>query len=180
MIPTLETPRLILRAIEESDLPSFQRNFAHWDIIRNMSKVVPWPYPSDGAFQFYHSIIQPNQGKNRWSWGIFLKEDLNELIGVIEIFKQQGLENRGFWLAKNHWGNGFMSEAVFPVTDYAFNEIGFEKLQFGNAAGNDRSRRIKEKTGARRIGTRPHEFVDPTFTEIELWEITKDEWALNK
>jgi ribosomal-protein-alanine N-acetyltransferase len=113
-------------------------------------------------------VIQPNQGKTRWSWGIFLKEDLNELVGTIELFELSGFENRGFWLAKNLWGQGLMSEAVVPVTDFAFNEVGFARLQFGNAVGNDRSRRIKEKTGARRIGTRPFEFVDPTFTKIEL------------
>ncbi|MEK7690780.1 MAG: GNAT family protein [Bdellovibrionota bacterium] len=105
-----------------------------------------------------------------------LKEGLNELIGVIEILELQGLENRGFWLARNHWGKGLMSEAVIPVTNFAFHQIGFHKLQFGNAVGNVRSRRIKEKSHARRIGTQPFEFVDPTFTQIELWEITKDEW----
>lgn len=176
-VPTFDTPRLNLRAIEERDLHSYQKNFAHWEIVRNMAKVVPWPYPADGVWQFYQSVIQPNQGKSRWSWGIFLKEDLDELIGVIEIFELQGLENRGFWLAKNHWGKGLMSEAVMPVTDFAFREIGFRKLQFGNAIGNNQSRRIKEKTGARKIGIQPFEFVDPVFTEIELWEITQTEWV---
>lgn len=176
-VPTLETPRLVLRAIEEADLPSYQKNFAHWEIVRNMAKAVPWPYPADGVRQFYNSVILPNQGKNRWSWGIFLKEDPLELIGVIEVFELSGLENRGFWLAKNHWGKGLMSEAVVLVTNFAFHQIGFNRLQFGNAVGNERSRRIKEKTHARRIGTQPFEFVDPAFTEIELWEITRDEWT---
>lgn len=175
-VPTLKTTRLILRAIQEKDLPSYQKNFADWDVIRNLSKVVPWPYPKDGVKQFYDSVLQPNQGKTRWSWGIFVKENFDEMIGMIEIFQLQGKENRGFWLAKNHWGKGFMSEAVIPVTDFAFRQIGFDKLRFGNAVGNDRSRRIKEKTGARRIGTRPFEFVDPSFSEIELWEITRSEW----
>jgi RimJ/RimL family protein N-acetyltransferase len=167
-----------LRAIEESDLPAYQKNFAHWDIVRNMSKVVPWPYPADGVRQFYDSVIKPNQGKTRWSWGIFLKEDPIELMGVIEIFTLTGLENRGFWLAKKHWGKGLMLEAVVPVTDFAFHQLGFDLLRFGNAVGNERSRRIKEKTLARRMGTQPFEFVDPAFTEIELWEMTRDEWAL--
>ena len=175
-VPTLETRRLILKRIEESHLASYQKHFAHWEIIRNLAKAVPWPYPADGAKQFYHSVIEPNQGKNRWTWGIFLKDDSDELIGAIELFHMTGLENRGFWLAKDHWGKGLMPEAVIPVTDFAFGQLGFEKLQFGNAVGNERSRRIKEKTGARRIGTRPLEFADPTFTEIELWEITKEQW----
>lgn len=71
-----------------------------------------------------------------------------ELIGAIELRRKGEPDNRGFWLAKKHWGRGIMTEAVIPVLEYAFNELGFEKLIFSNAVGNKRSHRIKEKTGA--------------------------------
>jgi hypothetical protein len=48
-------------------------------------------------------------------------------------------------------------------------------LVFANAAGNERSRRIKEKTGARQLRAEPAKFVNPLYTEREIWEITKDE-----
>jgi RimJ/RimL family protein N-acetyltransferase len=82
----------------------------------------------------------------------------------------------GFWLAKQHWGKGLMSEAVWPVTDYAFDCLGFDQLIFSNALGNRRSRRIKEKMGATFLRTEPAAFVDPEFTEHELWQLTKDDW----
>ncbi len=69
-----------------------------------------------------------------------------------------------------------MTEAVKPINDLAFNELGFETLIFSNAKGNTQSRRIKEKTGARLIGTEPAEFVDPAYTEHELWELTRQDW----
>ena len=40
-----------------------------------------------------------------------------------------------------------MTEAVQPILNYAFNELGFRKLAFANAVQNKASRRIKEKTG---------------------------------
>jgi RimJ/RimL family protein N-acetyltransferase len=49
-------------------------------------------------------------------------------------------------------------------------------LVFANAVGNERSHRIKEKTGARLLRTEPAKFVNPLYTEREIWEITKDEW----
>jgi RimJ/RimL family protein N-acetyltransferase len=69
-----------------------------------------------------------------------------------------------------------MTEAVVPIMNCAFDDLGFEKLVFARAVGNVRSRRIKEKTGARFIRTEPAQFVNPEYSEREIWELTKDEW----
>jgi RimJ/RimL family protein N-acetyltransferase len=69
-----------------------------------------------------------------------------------------------------------MTEATNAVTDHAFNNLGFETLVFSNALGNLRSRRIKEKSGARLIRTEPAKFVNPDYTQREVWELTKADW----
>jgi RimJ/RimL family protein N-acetyltransferase len=69
-----------------------------------------------------------------------------------------------------------MTEAVEPVMDYAFNELGFEILYFGNALGNTRSRRVKEKTGAKLIRIEAGKHIDPQLTEMEIWELKKENW----
>ena len=84
-------------------------------------------------------------------------------------------ENRGFWLARKYWRQGIMTEAVEPIVSYAFSDLGFEKLIFANAVGNIASKRVKEKSGARLIGIEPANFVDPTYAEHEIWELTKSE-----
>ena len=116
------------------------------------------------------------QGITRWYWAIFLKDSRDEVLGGIDLWREGIPENRGFWLAKKHWDKGVMTEAAIPVTSYAFNQLGFGKLVFSNAAGNHRSRRIKEKTGATYIENRPSKFVDPKYKEQEIWELTKESW----
>ena len=69
-----------------------------------------------------------------------------------------------------------MTEAVYPVVDYAFDYLEFPELIFSNAAGNVGSRRIKEKTGCELIDVRPGKFVDPALTEQELWKLTIENW----
>ena len=69
-----------------------------------------------------------------------------------------------------------MTEAVRPVLDYAFEELGFDKLIFDNAVENTASRRVKEKTHCRFIGTKPQKFLNPKFTKSEIWELTKKSW----
>lgn len=109
-------------------------------------------------------------------WGIFLKEAPDELIGAVDLWREGKPEHRGFWLGRKYWGQGFMTEAVEPVMDYAFDELGFDVLIFANAVGNIGSRRIKEKTGARLLRVEPAKFVDPKFTEHEIWELRKEDW----
>lgn len=172
----LKTERLILREITLQDAKAYQRHFSDYAVISQLASGVPWPYPDNGAEDFIRTFILPQQGNDRWFWGIFLKENPDEMIGGIDLWRKGSPENRGFWLGKHFWGRGIMTEAVETIMDYAFDHLGFEILVFSNALGNSKSRRIKEKTGARLVGTRPAKFVSPEYNEAETWELTKTEW----
>jgi RimJ/RimL family protein N-acetyltransferase len=154
----------------------YEKHFVDYEVISQLSSVVPWPYPKGGVAEYLKTLILPAQGKERWAWGIFSKQNPQELIGCVDIWRKSSPENRGFWLARKHWGQGIMTEAVEPVMDFAFEKLAFEKLVFTNALGNTRSRRVKEKTGARLIAVAPAKFVNPEYTEHEIWELTKEEW----
>jgi len=58
--------------------------------------------------------------------------------------------------------------------------LGFEALILSNALGNIRSRRIKEKSGAKWLRNEPAAFVNPAYTEREVWELTKSDWTARK
>jgi RimJ/RimL family protein N-acetyltransferase len=149
-------------------------------VIRHLSSAVPWPYPENGAAEFIRDFILPNKGLDRWIWGIFLKSNPSELIGGVDLWRKGIPENRGFWLGRKFWGRGVMTEAVAPVNDYAFDQLGFESLIFSNALGNVASRKVKEKTGALFLKTEQARFVDPTYSERELWELTKERWESHR
>ena len=174
--PEFKTDRLFIRGVKLEDAESYEKNFANYDIIQHLSQDVPWPYPKDSVRVFLEKMILPKQGTNKWFWVIFLKDKRDEVIGCIDLRRKGTHENRGFWLAKKHWGKGFMTEATIPIIDYAFEHLGFEKLIFANAVGNKRSRRVKEKTRATYIENRPAKFVNPEYTEQEIWELTKSNW----
>ena len=176
-VPIFQTERLILRDITEDDVDAYEKYFVDYDVISHLSSAVPWPYPRDGIINYFHTEILAKQGIDHWFWGISLKDNPAELIGGVSLWRKGVPENRGFWLGKKFWGKGIMTEAVIPIMNYAFEVLNFEKLVFANALGNDRSRRIKEKTGARFIGTKPAKFVNPEYSEHEIWELTKDEWC---
>lgn len=175
-LPVFLTERLILKGVTAADIPYYEKYFVDYEVISHLSSAVPWPYPKNGVGEFLDKFIFPDQSKTQWLWGIFEKLNPEQLIGVVHLWREGRPENRGFWLGKPFWGKGYMTEAVNPVMDYAFNELGFEKLVFANAVGNLKSRRVKEKTGAKLIDVRPAKFVNPNYMEHEIWELTKENW----
>ena len=178
--PVQITERLLLKAVAETDIPSYEKHFVDYEVIRHLASVVPWPYPENGVRDFIKENILPKQGKDKWVWGIFLHQYPDELIGVVDLWRPGKPENRGFWLGKKFWRQGLMTEAVTPVNDFAFIDLGFERLIFANAKGNIASRRIKEKTGAKFLRVEPASFVDPIYSEREIWELTKTDWLEHK
>lgn len=175
-VPTLKTPRLELRALTFADVPAYERHFVDYEVIQKLARVVPWPYPEGGVAAFLRDVIFPAQGHDRWTWAIVRHSTPGECIGVVDLWRDPHPDNRGFWLGRAHWGQGLMTEAVTAVNDHAFANLGFERLVLSNARGNLRSRRVKEKTGARLLRIEPAEFVNPALTERELWETTKQDW----
>ncbi len=178
-VPTLETKRLILKELTLDYVKDYQKQFATYGVIRNIGAMVPWPYPNNGAEVFLKDNVLPKQGKHFWQWGLFLKTDPDTLIGSITL-EENDTNNRGFWLGETYWGQGLMTEATDITTDFAFSELDFSVLRFFNAKGNERSRRLKERVGAKFVKLVPLKCTDPTYTESECWELTKEDWLAFK
>ncbi|NJO54952.1 MAG: GNAT family N-acetyltransferase [Bacteroidales bacterium] len=175
LIPTLTTERLVLRGVTEDDVEAYERHFVDYEVIRHLAATIPWPYPMDGVHAFIRDQVLPNQGRDRWTWGLHIK-GTEGLIGAVDLWREGRPENRGFWLGRPFWGRGYMSEAVVRITDFAFDDLGFDRLVFANAVGNRRSHDIKARTGATLVGVAPAKFVDPAYSQQEVWLLTKEQW----
>jgi ribosomal-protein-alanine N-acetyltransferase len=175
MTPTLETQRLILRPLGLSDAAQTQVLFPQWEIVRYLRNVVPWPYPTDGAYMYYRDVALPAVERgDEWAWTLRLKSATDQLIGAISLFRSE-TDNRGFWLGLPWQRQGLITEACHAVTDYWFNVLRFPVLRVPKAIANTGSRRISEKQGMRVIATEDRDYVSGRFPS-EIWEITVDEW----
>jgi RimJ/RimL family protein N-acetyltransferase len=176
--PQLETERLILRPLALSDAPAIQRHFDNWNIIRHLSMVVPWPYPADGAETFVRSQLDKTAaGEEINHWVLVLKGGDGEAIGNVHFRPRAGgaKGNRGFWLAEPYWGRGLMTEAVTAVNDFVFLALGLDHFYVSNAATNEASRRVKQKTGAEFVG-----FIELAHHDgkpnSEHWIVRREAW----
>ncbi len=84
--PVLETPRLVLRPLALSDAPAIQRHFNNWNVIRQLSAVVPSPYPDDGAESFVRLQLEKMAaGEDIHHWVLALRSGDGEAIGNIHF-----------------------------------------------------------------------------------------------
>ena len=179
MTPLLETPRLILRPLELADASQTQLLFPQWEIVRNLNRAVPWPYPPDGAYKFYRDLTLPAVARgDEWAWTLRLKTNPGQLIGAISLMRSEE-DNRGFWLGLPWQRQGLMSEASDTVTDYWFNVLKFSLMRIPKAIANTASRRISEKQGMRVVAVLDRDYVSGRFPS-EIWEITAEEWQFRR
>lgn len=71
-------------------------------------------------------------------WSIRRREVPDELMGIICLYDVED-NNRGFWLAPEFQGHGYMREASIAATDYWFNTLNKSVLRAPKAAANSRS-----------------------------------------
>lgn len=173
--PTLHTARLVLAPLLLVDAPVIQQLFPQWDVVRYLDSHVPWPYPDDGALTYLRDVALPAVAEGReWHWTLRLTSEPERVIGCISLHDQPG-NHRGFWLAPQWRGQGYMREACEVINAFWFETLQRPVMQVPKAAGNEASRKISEREGMRMIGRRDGHFVSGPMVQ-ELWELTRDEW----
>lgn len=172
---TLHTSRLILTPLELADAPAIQALFPHWDVVRYLDSRVPWPYPPDGALSYVRDIALPGIAAAReWHWMIRLASEPSQGIGSICLYDQVE-NNRGFWLAPQWQGKGYIREACEVINDYWFQTLDRPLMQVPKAVENLASRKVSEREGMRKIATREGHFVCGPMGK-DIWELTREQW----
>jgi RimJ/RimL family protein N-acetyltransferase len=140
-IPVLETKRLALRAPRLGDAKTVAALANDRRIAENTARI-PHPYKISDAESFIGGAAKAGEA----SFLITLRD--KTVIGACGlVFRDEEAPELGYWLGVNHWGQGYATEALHAVIDYAFTDMGHEALQAGARVTNPASRRVLEKCG---------------------------------
>lgn len=74
----------------------------------------------------------------------------DELVGSISVFKMDGLDGVGYWIARKHWGKGIATRALALLLE----EVTLRPLHARVAAPNAASIRVLERCGFTITGRR--------------------------
>ena len=128
----IETPRLALRPLGPRDAPAVVEGVGDLAVSRWLTPV-PHPYRESDAEEF---LAFAAEGPGVWA----ITEE-GAFRGVVSI-----REELGYWLRRDAWGRGIMSEAAGAVTGAWFG-LGAEELLSGHHEGNEASRAVLLKLG---------------------------------
>ncbi len=178
---SLETPRLILRDLLETDFQPFYdlccqpevTKFQDFLRVENEAKALEMLKEA----YFYNNLIP------RRSYSLAIIRKLGEeLIGWMGLGKSDdpamGDMQFGYAIHPKYWGNGYMTEALHRVVDFCFRDLGIGKIYGGCDPENAASARVMEKAELR--FERSCQVVDEATGKLcdgLIFSMTRDEWA---
>ena len=142
--PEIRTERCLLRQVISADKPEIFRGLSHPTVTEFMSIHFDTLEEAEKQMEFY---------KNHWKFqtGIFWAIELidtSKLAGVIGVYDINGKHNSaewGFWLLPESKGKGIIGEIGGAVLDYAFKNLGLNRIKAEVESGNIDSIRVIQK-----------------------------------
>jgi RimJ/RimL family protein N-acetyltransferase len=151
-LPTIPTPRLLLRWLTERDVDALFTVFSHPEVMRFWSSP---PLPdTEAARGLLEHIHESFHQQTLFQWGIARRED-DLVIGTCTLFHLDRDNRRaevGFALGREHWGQGYAREALTALLDFAFGEWDLHRLEADADPRNAASIRALERLGFQREG----------------------------
>lgn len=176
-LPTLETPRLILRRLSLKDAKDMFAYASDPEVARH----VLWSAHRslwDTKAHLRFMIRQYRMGEPS-SWGIVDRET-GRMIGTIGFMSFQHENSTveiGYSLARSHWNRGLMTEAVHAVLQECFEVLKLHRVEALHFSANPASGRVMEKCGMRYEGhMRQKIFNKGEFRDTEMWAILLTDW----
>lgn len=154
-LPTLETPRLVLRPLTDADADAIfaacsnPRLTAHtlFDTHRSVADTL--------GFLAAYAKVKYAAGEPD-PLGIAFKGSPGEVIGCVGA-RWESEPHRcmtlGYWVAEPHWGRGIVTEAAAALVRHVFDAYAVERVQSVVFVGNDASARVLTKLGFTQEGT---------------------------
>ena len=147
--PRIETGRLLLREIQETDENDI---FDCWMQDENVSRYMCWKASSDIAETRNFVRFELGQIENeKWHRWIIVLKETGKIIGTCLVFYNEE-DGESHWdisynLGKKYWGNGYITEAMKEVMQFAETALGMEECITAYAKVNTSSANVLHKFG---------------------------------
>jgi ribosomal-protein-alanine N-acetyltransferase len=151
-LPTITAERIALRELGEGDVRELFAVFSDPEVMRYWSS--PPLEDIDEARKLLAHIQDGFRQRVLFQWGVARRAD-DRVIGTCTLFHPD-LDNRraeiGYALGREHWGNGYMQEALSALLNYSFSELNLHRMEADVDPRNAASIRMLEKLGFRQEG----------------------------
>ena len=150
------------------------RNYDH---LKTFMAWIKPDYSLADAAEFVERSIAERKDKKSLSFGIFRGEALIGSIGFAYFDQDAKVTEIGYWIDAAEEGKGIVSRASKLLIDFAFAELGMNRLQIRCATVNSRSSAIPERFGFKKEGVqRQHIIRDGKLYDFAIYGLLASEW----
>lgn len=173
----LETERLILRPFQRSDAERVAALAGDREIVLNTLSI-PHPYTIEDAQQWIARQQESRSSGDAVELAITIR-DSGEVAGAIGLMlsDEKRRAELGYWLGREYWGRGLVSEASRELVRYGFHSLGLQRVFAFHFARNQASRRVLERLGMSHEGIlRKHVSKWGEPQDLWVWGILRHEF----
>jgi ribosomal-protein-alanine N-acetyltransferase len=145
-IPTLTTPRLVLRAFRKEDVDAMHQILLGEGVLRYFPPMDP--PPRDRVQRMIQGLLRHWDERGYGLWAVESRPD-GELMGRcgLQYLAELDEVEVDFILGRAFWGQGFGTEAARASVRHGFEELGLERVVGIAHVENRASQRVLEKVG---------------------------------
>lgn len=142
-----------LREWKKEDAAQLAAAASHPEIAANLRNVFPCPYTFKDAQWFIDDCIK-KEGKEQLARAILSEQTV---IGCVSVTKKDDIYEKsaelGYWLAKDYWRQGIMTQAVSGICKEAYDTWDIVRIFAEPFAHNEGSVGVLKKAGFTYEGT---------------------------
>jgi RimJ/RimL family protein N-acetyltransferase len=179
-LPVLTGSGITLRELRMSDAPALLALLTTEDVTRFIS---PSPTTIEGFQRFIEWAVHEREA-GRYVCFAVVPEGYDTAVGLFQVRQLDptcGTAECGFAIGSAFWGSGLFGKGAELVVEFAFDVIGFHRLEARAAVQNGRGNGALRKIGAIREGTLTKSFLrGGKYLDQALWAIVEADWYRSK
>jgi ribosomal-protein-alanine N-acetyltransferase len=178
LVPTLLTPRLLLRPLAITDAAAIVRLAGAREVAAYTLRI-PHPYTDNHAERFITAAARHAESGQSVVFAIEVQET-SHFIGAIglEIQPTHRHAELGYWIGVPYWGNGYATEAAAAAVRFGFETLQLHRIYAMHFLENAASGRVLRNIGMRHEGRlRQHVLKWDKFHDSEFYGMLRDEFV---
>ena len=178
--PVLTTERLILSRPVEGDMQHIIHYLDSDKVYSENTANMPYPYKEADAEFLIHEVVDKGfENETDFVFAIRNKENglIMGLIGIHHWDKANQKAEIGYWLGKEFWNKGYVTEAMAEVLVFGFHVLNLNKITASFFPHNPASGRVMEKSGMRQEAVLKQEiYKNGKFLDFVRYSILKEDF----
>jgi len=173
----IETPRLLLRAFQPSDVDDIFEYASDLEVTKHVRFVTH--KSTDDTRAFLKLMEENRRAGSSVVWAVTLRSN-GKVIGSVGFVCWTPAHRRaelGYALNRHYWNQGYASEAVAALVAHGFSALDLNRIEAFVSPAHRPSQRVLEKCNFQPEGLlRQHEFIKGRWHDSRVYSILRQEF----